>query len=71
MPAGSLSFPLLSPVALAAVLTSSTPLALGKAQASLALLSLLRCCSSQTGDDEAGTLGVRRVESDLVAHQVG
>ena len=45
MPAGSLSFPLLSPVALAAVLTSSTPLALGKAQASLALLSLLRRCS--------------------------
>ena len=44
MPAGSLSFPLLSPVALAAVLTSSTPLALGKAQASLALLSLLRRC---------------------------
>ena len=46
-------------------------MALGKAQASLALLSLLRCCSSQTGDDEAGTLGVRRVESDLVAHQGG
>ena len=45
MPAGSLSFPLLSPVALVAVLTSSTPLALGKAQASLALLSLLRRCS--------------------------
>ena len=42
MPAGSLFFPLLSPVA---VLTSSTPLALGKAQASLALLSLLRRCS--------------------------
>ena len=42
MPAGSLFFPLLSPVA---PLTSSTPLALGKAQASLALLSLLRRCS--------------------------
>ena len=55
MPAGSLSFPLLSPVALAAVLQ----------------FNLLQCCSSQTGDDEAGTLGVRRVESDLVAHQLG
>ena len=72
MPAGSLFFPkqawlcsrccgvdFVDPVG-----ARQSPSKLGSALA----VAALQCCSSQTGDDEAGTLGVRRVESDLVAH---